>query len=144
MKPSERRHARESAVQAMYQWQMNQTSLSELEYQFLSQEIRKKTDIEYFKELIHAIPKKIDELNEIMTPFLSRPVTEVDPVELSILYVAIYELQNRLDIPYRVVINEALELTKRFGSIEGFKFVNGVLDQVARHSRQIEKNAEKK
>jgi len=77
-------------------------------------------------------------------PFLRRPLTELDPIELAILRLATYELVNRLDIPYRVVINEALELAKKFGSIEGFKFVNGVLDQIAKKIRVTEINADTK
>jgi N utilization substance protein B len=78
-----------------------------------------------------------------MSPFLDRSIREIDPVELSVLRVAVYELLKRPDVPYRVVINEALELTKKFGSIEGFKFVNGVLDRVARKTRTIEINMKK-
>lgn len=144
MNPSARRNAREYALQAMYQWQISGTALSDLEVQFLNREIRKKTDLEYFKELMHSIPKQSDDIDVLMKPYLSRPLNELDPVELAILRIAIYELSNRIDIPYRVVINEALELTKKFGSVEGFKFVNGVLDQVARQTRTIEINAGKK
>lgn len=144
MNPSARRNAREYALQAMYQWQISGTALSDLEVQFLNREIRKKTDLEYFKELMHSIPKQSDDIDVLMKPYLSRPLSELDPVELAILRIAIYELSNRIDIPYRVVINEALELTKKFGSIEGYKFVNGVLDQVARQTRTIEINASKK
>ena len=144
MNPNHRRNAREYALQAMYQWQITQTPLSELEYQFLTREIRKKTDLDYFKELMHTIPTQTDELDELMKPFLSRSLSEIDPIELAILRIAIYELEKRLDIPYRVAINEALELTKRFGSVEGFKFVNGVLDNVAKKSRLHEVNADKK
>lgn len=144
MNPTARRNAREYALQAMYQWQLSGTSLHDLELQFLTREVRKKTDLDYFKELMHNIPKQCDELDEIMKPFLSRALDELDPVELAVLRIAIYELSKRLDIPYRVAINEALELTKRFGSVEGFKFVNGVLDHVARQLRGPEINASKK
>jgi N utilization substance protein B len=144
MNPTARRNAREYALQAMYQWQISETPLSDLEYQFLTKEIRKKTDLEYFKELMHNIPASTDELDNEMSPFLSRPLSELDPIELAILRIGIYELSKRLDIPYRVAINEALELTKRFGSIEGFKFVNGVLDQVAKKLRVHEVAAHKK
>ncbi len=144
MNPNARHNAREYALQAMYQWQITATPLMELEFQFLTHEIRKKTDLEYFKELMHAIPKQFDELDAAMTPFLSRPLADLDPIELAILRISIYEMTQRLDIPYRVVINEALELTKKFGSIEGYKFVNGVLDQVARKVRSVEINASKK
>lgn len=145
MNPTARRNAREYALQAMYQWQISGTALADLELQFINHEIRRKTDVEYFKELMHSIPSQFDELDNLMTPFLkSRPLAELDPVELAILRIALYELSKRLDIPYRVVINEALELTKKFGSIEGYKFVNGVLDQVARQQRAVETNAGKK
>lgn len=144
MTPKKRSNAREYALQAMYQWQLSSTALIDLESEFLNYQIRKKTDIEYFKELMHAIPTQCDELDKLMIPFLSRPVEELDPIELAILRIAIYELSKRLDIPYRVAINEALELTKKFGSVEGYKFVNGVLDQVARKLRIHEIAAGKK
>lgn len=144
MNPTARRNARYYALQAMYQWQMNHVPLAELETDFLINHIKKKTDVEYFKELIHAVPTQLDNIEEHMIPFLKRPINELDPVELAILRLGIYELQHRLDIPYRVVINEYLELTKQFGSIEGFKFVNGILDQVARQLRQHEVAAHKK
>lgn len=138
MNPTARRNARYYALQAMYQWQINETPLAELETDFLINHIKKKTDREYFKELIHAVPQSCDELDEHMIPFLSRPLKELDPIELAILRLGIYELAHRLDIPCRVSINESLELTKQFGSTDGFKFVNGILDQVARQLRKTE------
>lgn len=144
MSPTARRNARFYALQAMYEWQINQTPIADLEANFLIHQIKKKTDIEYFKELIHAVPKNFDDLDTQMKPFLNRPFNELDPIELAILRLGIYELQHRLDIPYRVSINESLELTKKFGSVEGFKFVNGVLDQVARKLRKPEVEAHKK
>ena len=143
MNPTERRNARFYALQAMYQWQINHTPLADLEIDFLLNHLKKKTDIDYFKELIHSIPKHVDELDGHMTPFLSRPLQELDPVELAILRLGVYELAHRLDIPYRVSINESLELAKKFGSIEGFKFVNGILDQFCRKLRQQEMTAKK-
>lgn len=144
MSPTARRNARYYALQAMYEWQINQTPLADLEANFLINHLKKKTDVEYFKELIHAIPKSFDELDEHMRPFLSRPLAELDPVELAILRLGIYELAHRLDIPYRVSINESLELAKKFGSADGFKFVNGILDQVARKLRKPEVAANKR
>jgi N utilization substance protein B len=138
MNPSDRRNARHYALQAMYQWHVSGASTDEIEAQFIAHQITKNIDLDYFKELIHGVPDNTDELDAEMKPFIKRPMDELDPVELSILRMATYELKNRLDIPYRVVINEALELTKRFGSVDGFKFVNGVLDQVARGTRTIE------
>ncbi len=144
MNPTARRNARHYALQAMYQWQINGTPAQQIEIQFLANQITKKTDLDYFKELIHAIPLDQKELDLQIIPFLRRPLTELDPIELAILRLATYELVNRLDIPYRVVINEALELAKKFGSIEGFKFVNGVLDQIAKKIRVTEINADTK
>jgi N utilization substance protein B len=144
MNPTARRHARHYALQALYQWQLSQTPTADIEAQFLADQIKKTTDIEYFKELLQRIPAEQVALDAVFTPFLKRPLTELDPVELAILRLATYEFVNRLDIPYRVAINEALELTKKFGSVEGFKFVNGVLDQVARQVRQLEVQADAK
>ena len=132
MNPTERRNARYYALQAMYQWQINHTPLNELEEDFLINHIKKKTDLAYFKELINFIPKNFDAIDSHMTPILSRPLAELDPVELAILRMGIYELAHRLDIPYRVSINESLELAKKFGSIEGYKFVNGVLNAMVK------------
>lgn len=144
MNPTARRHTRFYALQAMYQWQLSQTPITELESDFLINHIKKKTDVDYFKELIHAIPQYCDEIDNKMKPFLKRALDELDPVELAILRLGIYELAHRFDIPYRVSINESLELTKKFGSVEGYKFVNGVLDQVARQLRTEEISTEKK
>ena len=138
MKPIARRLARQYALQALYQWQMSHASSSDIEKQFLTKQINKRTDWDYFKELIYQIPMHYTELDNHMSPFLSRPTDEIDPIELAILRLSTYELAKRLDIPYRVAINEALELTKKYGSIEGYKFVNSVLDHVARQLRTVE------
>src|SRR3990167_146243 len=131
-----RHQARRYAVQALYQWQLANPTLNELENEFLRHHINKKLDMTYFKELIHGVPEHQSEIDEAMQPFLGRPLSEIDPIELAVLRLAIYELLKRPDIPYRVVINESLQLTKKFGSIEGYKFVNGVLDKVARVVRK--------
>ena len=136
--PVARRNARRYALQAMYQWQVAKTPLSDLEAEFLNQHIDKKLDLEYFKELIHGIPDLQSDIDLEMKPFLGRDMNEIDPVELAVLRIAIYELLKRPDVPYRVIINEALELTKKFGSVEGYKFVNGILDRVARKNRATE------
>ncbi len=138
MSPAARRNARRYALQAMYQWHIAHTSINDLEAEFLKYHIDKQLDMAYFKELIHGIPKHQDAIDAEMQPFLDRPLDDIDPIELSVLRLAIYELLKRPDVPYRVVINEALELTKKFGSIEGFKFINGVLDRVARKIRATE------
>jgi N utilization substance protein B len=144
MNPSARRQARHYALQALYQANMAGGTASDIENQFVANQIKKKVDLDYFKELLHAGLEKQKELDLLMKPFLKRPLDELDPIELSILRLSLYELAYRLDVPYRVVINEALELTKKFGSVEGYKFVNGVLDQAARKIRKVEVAADTK
>jgi transcription antitermination protein NusB len=143
IKPSARHNARRYAMQAMYQWQVAETPLKEIETEFLLNQIDKKTDVDFFKELLHGIPEHQQEIDSEIKPLLSRSFSEIDPVELAVLRLAIYELIKRPDIPYRVIINEALELTKKFGSIEGYKFVNGILDRIAKKLRATEVNMRK-
>lgn len=133
-----RHHARRYAIQAMYQWQLAAPALHELEDEFLQHHINKDIELVYFQELIHGIPQYQQEIDQTMQPFLERNIKEIDPIELAVLRLATYELLKRPDIPYRVIINEALQLTKKFGSIEGYKFVNGVLDKVAKAKRASE------
>jgi N utilization substance protein B len=133
-----RHNARRYAVQAMYVWQMANTPLSEIEIDFMKYHIEKKVDMAYFKLLLHKVPEEKTNLDAVMKPYLGRLQDEIDPIELAVLRIATYELVHCQDIPYRVVINEALELTKQFGSTDGFKFVNGVLDKVARKIRTTE------
>lgn len=138
LNPVARHNARRYALQAMYQWQLAGTSMNDIEHEFLNYHIDKKLDLAYFKELIHGVLKHKHEIDQAMEPYLGRPLLEIDPVELAVLRLAVFELIKRPDVPYRVVINEALELTKKFGSSEGFKFVNGVLDRIAKKYRQNE------
>jgi N utilization substance protein B len=142
--PAARHNARRYALQAMYQWQIANTAINDIETEFLKYHIDKKFDLAYFKELIHGVPECRNEIDQEMLPFLIRPLNEIDPIELSVLRIAIYELIKRPDVPYRVIINEALELTKKFGSVEGHKFVNGLLDKIAKKNRVDEINMYKK
>lgn len=95
-------------------------------------------DMEYFQLLLLGVPGHLQAIDQALTPHLSRPLKEIDPIELAILRLAAYELQQRLDIPYRVVINEAIELAKTFGAEAGHKFVNGILDKLATTIRASE------
>ena len=140
---TERHNSRRYAVQAMYQWQMAGAPISEIEHDFVTQHIEKKLDMDYFKELIHNIPAHKDEIDNAIKPFLHRSMSDIDPVELAVLRLATYELLKRAEIPYRVIINEALKLTKEFGSVEGYKFINGILDRIARANREVEVNMPK-
>lgn len=136
--PAARHNARHYALQAMYQWQLTGNAINDIENEFITYQIKKKVDLPYFKELIKGTFELLDDIDQEMTPFLGRPLHELDPIELNVLRLATYEIMKRPDVPYRVIINEALELTKRFGSIEGYKFVNGVLDRVAKKNRAVE------
>lgn len=140
---AKRRKARHYAVQALYQWQMAGSTLNDIEAEFRTDYDFKKVDGEYFHELLHTIPASINELDAAMTPHLDRELREVGPVELAVLRLAMYELKHRIDIPYKVVINEAVSLAKKFGANESHKFINGVLDKSACDLRGVEVGAAK-
>jgi len=137
MKPQARRKARSLALQAIYQWQLVADDIVNIKMQFVDKINSKKVDAEYFNDLLDGVIKNVGAIDEVIMPLLDRKIRDLDAVELAVLRLATYELMMRLDVPYKVVINEALELTKNFGSIEGYKYVNGVLDKVARGSRKL-------
>lgn len=134
----QRHHARHYAVQALYQHHIAGGVLTDIENEFLVEQIKKEIDLEYFKELLHQVPQEQEAIDDAIKPFLKRSMKDIDPVELCVLRLATYELLKRPDVPYRVIINEALELTKRFGSVEGYKFINGILDRIAKQIRATE------
>jgi len=139
-----RTKARRNAVQALYQWQLAGDDLADIEAQFLAEYDMKKVDVEYFKQLFRQVPLHLHELDDHLIPFLDRTVDEIDPVERAVLRLAVYELEFCLDVPYRVVINESIELAKRFGAEHGHKYVNGIVDQVAKKLRAVEIDAASK
>jgi len=130
--------ARRLVVQALYQWQVTDQSPSDIEAQFLGGDETRGCDLDYFAELLRDVTARVDELDGQLAPLLNRSLTQVDPVERAILRVGAYELGHRPEIPYRVVISEAVELAKRFGAEQGHRFVNGVLDRLARELRADE------
>ena len=136
--PGARRKARHYAMQALYQWEMAGASLNNIEAEFLVDNDMTHVDVEYFRDILRGVPKSLDELDEMLTPCLSRGMKEVTPVEKAILRLAAYELAHRIDVPYRVVINESVELSKKFGATESHKFINGALDQLAQQVRVVE------
>lgn len=136
-------NARERAVQALYMWRIGGNDLMDIELHFMAEQDMTQVDKKYFKELLHKTPTFVDACQEAITPLLDRPLAEVDPVETAILELAYYELSQRLDVPYRVVINESVELAKTFGATESFKFINGVVDKLARQLRAVEVGAVK-
>lgn len=132
--------ARRCAVQALYQWQMAGDNLADIEAQFLVSSELKGSAKRYFGELLHGIPKELDALDKAMSGFLDRPIDEIDSVERAILRIGAYELLYKPEIPYRVVLNEGINLAKRFGADQSHKYVNGVLDQISRQQREIERS----
>lgn len=138
IKPSARHKARRFAMQGLYQWQMTGTTVRDIESQFLEENDMKKVDMEYFRELMSGVVKQTDALDEAFVVHADRAVKEIDPVTLAILRIASFELKDRIDIPYRVVINEAIELAKIFGSEDSHRYVNGVLDKLAQDFRALE------
>ena len=141
---AKRRKARHYAMQALYQWKMSHSSLNKIEAEFRTDNDFTKVDSDYFSELVHQVPATLDELDEAIAPTLTdRAIHEVNPVELALLRMSVYELKARLDVPYKVVINESVSLAKKFGAEDSHKFINAVLDNVATQFRQIEIDAEK-
>jgi N utilization substance protein B len=135
---SPRRRSREFGLQAIYQWQLAQQSTHELEQQYELAEGFDKADAELFKALIAGVVQDADTLSEAMSPYLDRAWAEVSPVERAVLLIAGYELSRMPETPYRVIINEAIELAKSFGGTDGHKYVNGVLDKFAAITRADE------
>lgn len=132
---SGRKKARRYALQSLYAWGVSGNTLSDIETDTLREHAQEKFDTEYFHILLHAVPMHLESIESMMRPYLNRKLEEVGLIELTILRISIYELQERLDIPYKVVINEGLELAKTFAAPESYKFINGVLDKVARALR---------
>ncbi|MFZ5467711.1 MAG: transcription antitermination factor NusB [Pseudomonadota bacterium] len=130
-----RRRARRKAVQALYQAQINPTTALELEAQFMEEPDILKADLEHFRRLLQGILAARAELDALIAPLVSRPLAEVDPIEHAILWIGAFELRDCLDLPYRVVINEAIELAKMFGAEGSHGFVNGVLDKLVMQLR---------
>jgi len=133
-----RSKARRLAMQAVYQWQMNALDAADLIAQYLADEDNRNADAEYFGTLLRGVVHGHVVLDELLAPTLARPLDEVDPVERAVLRVAAFELQQCLDVPYRVVLNEAVALTKKFGAEQGHTFVNAALDKLARNLRAVE------
>jgi N utilization substance protein B len=133
-----RSQARRHAVQALYQWQMTGQDLADIANQFLEEEDIQAFEVTYFQDLLHGVPRHLTKLDGLLKPALDRAVESVDPVERAVLRLGVYELSYHPEVPYRVVINEAVELAKIFGAEQGHKYVNGVLDQVARKIREAE------
>lgn len=137
-KAGDRRRARALAMQGLYQRHFSKSAISDIESEFLVDNDMTKVDTLYFRDLLRGVHREQAELDRLLEPFLDRPLDEVDPVELAIVRLGAYELKHRLDVPYKVVINEGIEMAKKFGGTEGHKFVNSILDKLSRRLRLAE------
>lgn len=140
--PAARRKARHYGMQALYQWQMTKDPVSEIEMQFLADYDFSKVDVEYFHDIIHHVPANLEALEAAFIPYLDRSINDLDPIELALLRLGSYELVKRIDIPYKVAINESVALAKKFGATDGHKYINGVLDKLAQQTRALERNSQ--
>lgn len=133
-----RSKSRRCALQALYQWQMAGQDLADIESQFFAEQDLAGADHAYFSELLRCIPRLTTELDARYGALLDRSVEELDPVELAILRIGVYELMHHPEIPFRVIINEGVELAKTFGADQSHRYINGVLDKVAHALRTVE------
>jgi len=129
--PAARSRARRRALQALYAWQLSNSPIDKVIEQFRSEQDMEIADLEYFEALVRGVEQNTEELDAVLSKFIDRTMAQVDPIERAVLRIAGYELRFRPDVPYRVVINEAIETTKRFGAEHGHTYVNGVLDRAA-------------
>ena len=142
--PVARSRARRRALQAIYAWQMSGGTTQQVIAQFAHEQAHEVADLEYFEDLVRGVLTHVAELDAKLAAFVDREVEQVDQIERAALRIAAYELLHRPDIPYRVVINEAIDSTKRFGSEHGHTYVNGVLDHAAAELRPVEFAAAKR
>jgi N utilization substance protein B len=136
-----RRRSRRALLQAVYQWQMTGADTSAIERDLAEDGALKKADREFFKALLRGVAFGTEELDALLAPVLDRKVEELDKVELALLRLGAYELKHRIDVPFRVVIDEYVELAKVYGAEESFKYINGVLDRLAQDLRALEHSA---
>ncbi|HET8902591.1 MAG TPA: transcription antitermination factor NusB [Saccharospirillum sp.] len=136
-----RRKARRLAMQALYQWHLSSSPVNQIEAEFIADHDMAKVDQEYFSEVLRGVPSTLSELDSYIESVTDRSVREMTPVELSILRMGAYELVHRIDVPFKVIINEGVELSKLFGASEGHRYVNGVLDKLSQRLRATEVTA---
>lgn len=135
-----RTQTRRVALQALYQWQVNRSEVLDVIKQFSESGRLDAVDVALFQDIVNEVVKQTDALDALYQPYLDRAVAMIDPIEKNILRMAVQELQDKIEIPYRVVINEAVELAKRFGAEDSHKYVNGILDKVSLDLRVLERS----
>jgi len=137
-KAGDRRRARRLALQALYHRHYSKSPINDIEAQFIVDNDMTKVDIVYFQDLLRGVHREQSELDKVIEPYLDRALKEVDPIELAIVRIGAFELKNRIDVPYKVVITEGIEMAKRFGGTDGHKFVNSLLDKLSQRLRLAE------
>ena len=136
-----RSRARRRALQAIYAWQIGGSRMNAVIDQFRHEQDMEVADLEYFEDLLNGVERHVEAIDDALKPYVDREVGQIDPIERAALRLAAYELKYRPDVPYRVIINEAIEVTKRFGADHGHSYVNGVLDKLASALRSTEKRS---
>lgn len=136
--PKQRQKTRRLLVQALYSWDLGGTDLATIEAEFHLDNDMSKADVELFHEVLYAVPKQLSTIDAAYAGYLDRTVAELDPISRAVLRLASYEMAERLDVPYKVVINEGVNLAKTFGPTDAYKYINGVLDKVAGALRSAE------
>ena len=131
-------------MQALYQWQISGSDIGSIEVEFFTDNNMTKVDTDFFRELLHGIPRKLDEIDGAYEPHLDRKLGDLDPISRALLRMGTYELSFRIDVPYKVVINEAVNLAKKFGPTDAYKYINSILDKVAMATRATEIKADRK
>lgn len=139
---AQRRKARHFGLQALYQWTLSGAALVDIEAEFRVDNDFRHTDGDYFTAILKGVTSDVDALEALFSPALDRSLDDLDPIERNLLRLGAFELRDRIDVPYKVVINEAVSLAKKFGATESHRYINGVLDKVARDIRTIELAAE--
>ena len=138
MSQRKRHQARRLALQALYQWQVTGDDIGDISSQFVTENDSDKYDIDYFRDLFQGVPTHLDELDRELQPLIDRDIERVDLVERAALRLGVYELLHHPEVPFRVIINESVELAKVFGADKGYRYVNGVLDKVSHKVRAVE------
>ena len=135
---AQRRKARHFGLQALYQWTLSGASAADIEAEFRIDNDFQHTDGEYFSAVLKGVVRDVDALEALFSPVLDRRLGELDPIERNLLRLGTFELRDRIDVPYKVVISEAVALAKKFGATDSHRYINGVLDMVARDLRTVD------
>ena len=139
---AQRRKARHFGLQALYQWTLSEASLVDIDAEFRVDNDFRHTDGEYFQALLRGVMQDVESLEALVSPLLDRALDDLDPIERNLLRMGTFELKERIDVPYKVVINEAVSLAKKFGATESHRYINGILDKVASELRTVERAKE--